>query len=270
MSAVAFDAVTLSIGGRAILAGIDLAIEAGEFIGVLGPNGSGKTTLMRAILGLLPATAGRITVFGAPPGRLNPEIGYMPQTRSLPPALRVSGRDFLKSSIRGNRFGLALHSAEDRREVDRCLDMVDGRSLALRPLADMSGGERQRLLIAQALLGRPRLLILDEPLISLDPHQQHVVVDLVRRLSRELALTVLFSAHELNQLLGAIDRVLYLGGGAAALGPVDEVIRPDVLSRLYHAPIEVVRAAGRIFVLSAGREIEREHHHDGDHDHAHL
>ena len=130
----------------------------------------------------------------------------------------------------------------------------------------MSGGERQRLLIAGALIGRPRLLLLDEPLISLDQHQQHVIVDLVRRLSRELGLTVLFSAHELNQLLGAIDRILYLGHGHAAVGTVDEVMTPATLSRLYGAPIEVVRAGGRIFVMSKGEHVEREHHHD----HAHL
>ncbi|MBZ0227909.1 MAG: ATP-binding cassette domain-containing protein, partial [Bauldia sp.] len=142
-----------------------------------------------------------------------------------------------------------------------------GAGLARRPLSAMSGGERQRLLIAEALIGRPRLLILDEPLIGLDPHQQHVVVDLVRRLSREMNLTVLFSAHELNQLLGAIDRVLYLGRGRAALGTVDEVITPDVLSPLFGAPIQVIRAGGRIFVMSDGEQIERAHHHRPDHAH---
>ena len=130
----------------------------------------------------------------------------------------------------------------------------------------MSGGERQRLLIAGAIIGRPRLLLLDEPLISLDQHQQRVVVDLVRRLSRELGLTVLFSAHEFNQLIGAIDRILYLGNGQAALGTVDEVMTAATLSRLYGAPIEVIRAGGRIFVMSDGEHVEREHHHD----HVHL
>jgi zinc/manganese transport system ATP-binding protein len=133
----------------------------------------------------------------------------------------------------------------------------------------MSGGERQRLLIAEALIGKPRLIILDEPLIGLDPSQQQAVVHLVRDLSRRLGLTVLFSAHELNQLLGAVDRVLYLGNGRAALGTVDDVIRPEVLSPLYGAPIEVVRAGGHIFVMSHGQDIEREHGHDHAHDHRH-
>jgi zinc/manganese transport system ATP-binding protein len=266
LSAVSFDHVTLSLGGVRILADVGFDVGEGEFIGVLGPNGSGKTTLMRAILGLLPAQSGRITVFGEPARRGAPGVAYLPQTRSAPPAVPVSGRDFLASAVNGERWGMPLVSAADGRAVDEALAMVGGTTLARRPLSRMSGGERQRLLVAGALIGHPRLLLLDEPLISLDQHQQHLIVDLVRRLSRELGLTVLFSAHELNQLLGAIDRILYLGHGHAAVGTVDEVMTPATLSRLYGAPIEVIRAGGRIFVMSKGEHVEREHHHD----HAHL
>lgn len=257
MNAVSLDHVTLAVGGATILSDISLAVGEGEFIGLLGPNGSGKTTIMRAVLGLLRPVAGRIEVLGRPTDRGNPAIGYLPQTRSAPPSARLSGWDFLASSINGHRWGFPRLSGADRSEIETCLARV----------AAMSGGERQRLLIAEALIGRPRLLILDEPLIGLDPHQQHVVVDLVRRLSREMNLTVLFSAHELNQLLGAIDRVLYLGRGRAALGTVDEVITPDVLSPLFGAPIQVIRAGGRIFVMSDGEQIERAHHHGPDHAH---
>ncbi|MBN9022966.1 MAG: ATP-binding cassette domain-containing protein, partial [Rhizobiales bacterium] len=181
-------------------------------------------------------------------------------------AAPVTGRDFIAAAVRGERWGLPLLSAADRRAVDEALALVNGAALGHRPLTRMSGGERQRLLIAGALIGQPRLLLLDEPLISLDQHQQQVVVDLVRDLSRRLGLTVLFTAHELNQLLGAVDRILYLGHGHAALGTVDEVVNPQTLSRLYGAPIEVIRSGGRIFVMSEGAHVEREHHHD----HAHL
>jgi zinc/manganese transport system ATP-binding protein len=266
LSAVTFDQVTLSLGGARILVDVGFDIGEGEFVGVLGPNGSGKTTLMRAILGLLPPQSGRITVFGVPARRGAAGVAYLPQTRSAPPTAPISGRDFLASAVNGERWGMPLVSAADGRAVDEALAMVGGTALARRPLSRMSGGERQRLLIAGALTGRPRLLLLDEPLISLDQHQQHVIVDLVRRLSRELGLTVLFSAHELNHLLGAIDRILYLGRGHAALGTVDEVMTPSTLSRLYGAPIEVIRAGGHIFVMSKGEHVEREHHHD----HAHL
>ena len=266
--AVNLDEVTLSVGGRAVLADISLTVGEGEFVGVLGANGAGKTTLFRAILGLQAISAGTIKVLGKPVNRGNPAIGYLPQVRSQSPTAALAGHDFLAASIAGNRLGLPVLSAAAARDIDRVLELTHGEALARRPLSDMSGGERQRLLVAQALLGQPRMILFDEPLIGLDPHQQHVVVSLVRDLSRRLKLTVLFSAHELNQLLGAIDRVLYLGHCSAALGTVDEVIQPDVLSRLYDAPIDVLRADGHIFVMSGGQDIEREHGHEHTHDHA--
>ena len=154
--------------------------------------------------------------------------------------------------------------------IDETLAAVGARDLAERPLSEMSGGERQRLLLAQALLGEPRLLLLDEPLISLDYRYQEAVIELVRRFARDRNITVLFSAHELNQLIGALDRVLYLGNGHAALGTVAEVVTAPVLSRLYGADIDVVRADGHIFVLSRGRDVERaDHLHDEGHGHDH-
>lgn len=267
MSAVELAGVTLAFGARTILSGIDLAIRDSEFVGVLGPNGSGKTTLMRAILGLLPPRLGTIRVLGRPVARGNPAVGYMPQTRGVLDNLRLSGWDFVASAANGHRWGLPLLCAAAQREVQWALDKVDAGKLARRPLAETSGGERQRLLLAQALLGRPRLLLLDEPLISLDPHHQRAVVELTRMLQKELGIAVLFSAHEINPLLGALDRVLYLGSGHAALGAVDEVISGPVLSRLYGSEIEVVRVNGRIFVMSGGHDVERDaHQHDhGEH-----
>jgi zinc/manganese transport system ATP-binding protein len=278
MSVVEFDRVALAIVRRKVLAEISLAIEQGEFIGVLGPNGAGKTTLMRAILGLLSPSEGKIRVFGRAPGRGDAQIGYLPQVRTLSPDLPVRGRDFIASSLRGERWGIPSVSHLDRKLIDEVLVATGAHELAERLLSDMSGGERQRLLLAQALLGAPRLLLLDEPLISLDHRHQERIVDLVSRFARERNITVLFSAHELNQLIGVLDRVLYLGNGRAALGTVAEVVTAPVLSRLYDAPIDVVRADGHVFVLSRGRDIERadhlhdhaghERHHDYGHHHA--
>jgi zinc/manganese transport system ATP-binding protein len=181
----------------------------------------------------------------------------------------------------GHHWGLPHASPAVRADVERVLDLVDAHALAARPLSELSGGERQRLLLAQCLLGKPKVLLLDEPLISLDPRHQTGVVDLVRRVQRELGITVLFSAHELNPLLNSLDRVLYLGNGRAALGTVDEVITKAVLSRLYGSPIDVMRVNGRIFVMSGGVEIDKldhaheegdeghEHDHEHDHDHGH-
>jgi len=255
-----FQDVTLTLGRRTVLGGVDLAIDAGEFIGVLGANGAGKTTLMRAALGLLRPSGGRIRVFGAQPRRGNPLIGYVPQHQSLPAGLRLSGFDIIAGVVAGHRLGLPWLPRAGREEVSWALEKVGAADLARRPLGALSGGERQRLLLAQALIGRPRLLLLDEPLISLDPRHQQGMVDLIRALQKELGFTALFSAHEINPLLGAIDRVLYLGGGKAALGPVDAVITPVVLSRLYGTPIEVVHLNNRIFVLAGNTDLEAQPH----------
>jgi zinc/manganese transport system ATP-binding protein len=270
MTAVALDNATLAIGGHVVLEHASFAIRAGEFIGVLGPNGAGKTTLMRAVLGLLPPSAGAVHVFGRPPRRGDPAIGYLPQVRTVLPDLRVRGRDFIGSSLHGERWGVPSLSRAHHTAIDATLDLVGARDLAGRALSDMSGGERQRLLLAQALIGEPRLLLLDEPLISLDARHQEVAIDVVRKVCRARGVTVLFSAHELNQLIGTLDRVLYLGNGQAVLGAVDEVITAPVLSKLYGTDIQVIRAEGNIFVLSRGRDVERvEHTHDHGNGHGH-
>jgi zinc/manganese transport system ATP-binding protein len=272
VTAISCDQVTVTLCGRKVLSAVDLAIQEGEFVGMLGSNGSGKTTLMRAILGLIPLQAGVIRVLGQRATRGNPSIGYMPQARGNLANIPFSGWDCVASAAGGKGWGLPHLDAAQRRDVDWALEMVGASDLARRPLSELSGGERQRLLLSQALLGRPKLLLLDEPLINLDPTHQSGVVEVVRRLQKELGFAVLFSAHELNPLLNSIDRVLYLGAGKAVLGAVDEVITGPVLSRLYGSEIEVVRLGGRIFVMAGGIDVERDaHRHEhshNDHDHA--
>jgi zinc/manganese transport system ATP-binding protein len=269
MNIITFRDVTLTLSDRVVLAGVNLAIAAGEFVGMLGPNGAGKTTLMRAVLGLIAPSRGEVRVFGRPATRGNPAIGYMPQVHGGVSATWLRGRDFVASAVDGHRLGLPVHGGKARDEVDRVLGLVGAEALAARPLGELSGGERQRLLLAQALIRRPQLLLLDEPLISLDPNHQREVVDLVKSLQVELGITVLFSAHELNPLLRAIDRVLYLGSGQAALGTVDQVITGPVLSRLYGSTIKVVHLDGGIFVMSAGQHVERDDHRHQHHEQAH-
>ena len=249
MNTISLRDVTLRRGPREVLSRITLEIGENEFIGVLGANGAGKTTLMRAILGLIRPAEGSIAVLGRAARRGSPAIGYVPQTRT-PGGLRLSGRALVAAAADGHRWGLPGIGAARAREVDRVLGLVGAQALADRPLAELSGGERQRLLLAQSLLGQPRLLLLDEPLLSLDPSRQAEVVALCRDLQRGLRISVLFSAHDINPLLGVLDRVLYLGGGQARLGTVEEVITAPVLSLLYGTAIEVVRLHGRIFVLA--------------------
>jgi zinc/manganese transport system ATP-binding protein len=271
VSALQFSKVTIRLGGRDILSAASFVIEDGEFIAMLGANGAGKTTLIRASLGLVPIAEGSIRVLGGSVSRGNAAIGYMPQNRRAIASLRLTGYDVVASGANGSKWGVPKLDAAQRREIDWALDMVDARDLARRSLNEISGGERQRLLLSQALLGRPKLLLLDEPLISLDPAFQRGVVDSVERIRKELKIGILFSTHEINPLLHAIDRVLYLGSGKAVLGTVDEVITGPVLSRLYGDEIEVVRVGGRIFVMSGEFDIDRDpHRHESDHVHDHV
>ena len=267
MSALRFDDVAIRLGRRDILAAASFDIGERELVGVLGANGAGKTTLMRAALGLVPLAAGAITVLGKAATRGNPSIGYMPQDRGAIVGVRLSGWDVVASAAIGTRFGFVRLDKAARREIDWALSLVGARDLARRSLGELSGGERQRVLLAQTLLGRPRLLMLDEPLISLDPAHQKSVVETARRICDELKIAVLFSAHELNPLVNAIDRVLYLGGGSAVIGPVDEVVTGPVLTRLYGTRIEVVHAKDRYFVMAGDVDVDREPHRHEAHDH---
>jgi zinc/manganese transport system ATP-binding protein len=277
MNVIDLDRASIRVRDRTVLSEITISVGAGEFIGVLGPNGSGKTTLMRTLLGLIKPSSGTVRVFGRAPRRGDAALGYVPQVRTVLPELRMRGLDVVASCLHGERWGIPTLPQADRRMIEDTLAAVGARDLADRPLSEMSGGERQRLLLAQALIGSPRLLLLDEPLISLDPHHQQVVIDFIRRFGRERGVTILFSAHELNQLLGALDRVLYLGRGRAVLGTVDEVVTAPVLSRLYGADIQVIHAEGHIFVMSQGHNVERGNHLHDDlsrpqhdhHEHAH-
>ncbi len=263
MNAIEFDKVTLTYGGRRVLSDVSFSIPQGAFVGLLGANGAGKTTMLRAILGLIKPAGGAISVLGKAPTRGNAAIGYMPQARRALGDVGISGLDFVLSAAGGHRWGWPVASAAEKEAAWKALEEVGAGDLARRPLGELSGGERQRILIAQSLIGNPQLLLLDEPLISLDAGHQRAIIDLVHEIGERLGIAVLFCSHEINPLLRAVDRVLYLGKGKAAIGSVDEVISGPVLSKLYGTHINVVRVAGRIFVMADDVELESGAHvHD--------
>ncbi|MES0130987.1 ABC transporter ATP-binding protein [Mesorhizobium sp. M0029] len=263
MNAIEFDKVTLTYGGRRVLSDVSFSIPQGAFVGLLGANGAGKTTMLRAILGLIKPAGGAISVLGKAPTRGNADIGYMPQARRALGDVGVSGLDFVLSAAGGHRWGWPVASAAEKEGAWKALEEVGAGDLARRPLGELSGGERQRILIAQSLIGNPQLLLLDEPLISLDAGHQRAIIDLVHQIGERLGIAVLFCSHEINPLLRAVDRVLYLGNRKAAIGSVDEVISGPVLSKLYGTHINVVRVAGRIFVMADDVELESGAHvHD--------
>lgn len=246
------DRVAIALGGRPVLRDVTAELRPGEFVGLIGSNGAGKTTLLRVILGLLRPDGGRVEVLGRAVGRGNRAVGYVPQKAQIDPDTPLRGRDLVALGLDGERWGLPLPSRARRARIDEALRAVDALSYADAPAGRLSGGEQQRLLIAQALLTNPRLLLLDEPLSNLDLRSANAVVQLVARIGRERGVTVLLVAHDINPLLGVMDRVLYLAAGRAAIGPVDEVVRGDVLSRLYGYRVDVLRVQGRVLVVAGG------------------
>jgi zinc/manganese transport system ATP-binding protein len=229
---------------------ISFAIAPGEFVGIIGGNGAGKSTLLRLTLGLLEPSDGEIRVFGSVPRKARGSFGYVPQRIELDPDLPLRARDFVALGVDGARFGLPLASAKRRASVDATLADVGATALAEKPVGRLSGGEQQRLAIAQAIAGKPRLLLLDEPLANLDLSSAAEIVELIARLGRDRGMTVMLVSHDVNPLARVMDRVLYLAGGAAALGTVAEIINEDTLSRLYDRPVDVLRVRGRIIVVA--------------------
>jgi zinc/manganese transport system ATP-binding protein len=240
----------VAMGGRTIWRDATLAIEPGEFAAVLGPNGAGKSTLLRLLLGQLPLAAGSVAVLGAAPRAAAGAIGYLPQRHSFDATTRIRGIDLVRLGLDGARWGLPLGRREERRRVDEALARIDASEYAQRPIGECSGGEQQRLLIAAALVARPRILLLDEPLDGLDLPNQSAISALLNEICREDAITVLLVAHDVNPLLAHLDRVVYVAGGSILSGPPEQVIASDTLSELYQSPVEVLRTAdGRLVVV---------------------
>ncbi|HYR49781.1 MAG TPA: ABC transporter ATP-binding protein [Candidatus Eisenbacteria bacterium] len=248
-------------GTRPIWSGATFSIPAGSFTAVLGPNGSGKSTLIRMILGQLEAARGRLEVLGGSPHRGNPSIGYVPQGSSFDPDLSIRGRDFIGLGIDGHRWGVRLAGREKAdAQVRSAIEAVDASGYADRSLGRLSGGEQQRLLLAQALVGRPRLLVLDEPLSHLDLRNQRAMVQLISEVARRRNLTVLLIAHDVNQLLAHIDHVLYIAQGKLAMGKPKDIITSSRLTEIYSSPVEVISdSRGRLFVVGLEEEVSHPH-----------
>ena len=254
MSTVSVDGLAMRYGERQLFSGLSFSLGRGELLAVLGPNGAGKSTLLRILLGVVQPTAGRVEIDG---GR--GAVGYVPQQRAFDRELPLRGRDLVRLGVDGHRFGLrGLGGDRAGALVERALAAVGAEQYADMPVGRLSGGEQQRLRVAQALVSEPRVVVADEPLLSLDLAYQAVVVSALDAYRRRTEAPVVFVTHDVNPVLPVVDRVLYLAGGAWAMGTVDEVMASDTLSRLYGAEIDVLRVRGRIVVVG----VPDEHHHD--------
>jgi zinc/manganese transport system ATP-binding protein len=254
------DGIGVRLGGRQILRDVSFAVRPGEFTGLIGPNGAGKTTLLKVILGLQPPTAGRVLLDGKPrPRRPGSVIGYVPQKIVVDPDMPLRARDVVALGLDGHRLGLPLPSRARRERVDEALAAVDAERYADARVGELSGGEQQRVLIAHAVISRPRLLLLDEPLANLDLRSEQGIVSVLARLAREYSIAVLISAHDMNPLMAETDTIVYVAAGKVASGRTDEVIQPEVLSALYGSPVDVLRVHGRVLVIS-GHERDPAHH----------
>jgi len=259
------DNVGVRLGGRQILSDVSFTVAPGQFTGLIGPNGAGKTTLLRVILGLTPPTEGRVLLNGSPKTRQGGGlIGYVPQKLAIDQDMPLRARDVVGLGIDGNKLGFPLPSASRRRRVTEALEAVGAESYADARIGELSGGEQQRVLIAHALIGRPKLLLLDEPLANLDLKSEQGIVSVLAGLAHEQGIAVLISAHDLNPLLREIDTVVYVAGGRAAAGRTDEIIQSDVLSALYGSRVDVLHVNGRILVIAGEEQQEPQAHHPAE------
>jgi len=267
---VQLSAAAARVGGNDIWSGVNITVQHGEFVAILGPNGSGKSTLLKVLLGLQPVAEGAVRVLGSPPGRRNRDIGYLPQRRAFSGDVRIRGVDIVRLGLDGDRWGTPLPLLSRllrpaayrarQEQIARVIELVGASGYAQRPIGQCSGGEQQRLLIAQALIRRPRLLVLDEPLDSLDVPSQAGISALIQRVCREQGVAVLLVAHDVNPILSYLDKVVYVAGGTAVAGRPADVITADTLTRLYGTPIDVLHDRSGRLVVVGQRDVPAEHH----------
>jgi zinc/manganese transport system ATP-binding protein len=248
---LSLDGIAVRLGGRQVLSDVDVTIRKGEFTGLIGPNGAGKTTMLRVILGLQEPSAGRVLIDGQPRRTSDKAaIGYVPQKLVIDPDMPLRARDVVSLGLDGHRLGFGFPSRQRRELIEATLRDVGAQAYANARVGELSGGEQQRVLIAHALISRPRLLLLDEPLANLDLKSEQEIVTLLGKLAREQQIAVLLSAHDMNPLLGVMDRIVYVANGRVATGSADEVVTSEGLTRLYGHHVDVIRVHDRILVVA--------------------
>lgn len=260
--AIRLSGAGLAFGDRVLWHDVSFDVRAGEFLAVLGPNGSGKTSLIKVLLGMQSLSSGTAEIAGRPVATGNPHVGYVPQQKQLDFQTPLRGRDLVRMGLDGHRWGIGRRSKKVAAKIDELLEAVGATEFADAPVGMLSGGEQQRLRIAQAMAGDPSVLLCDEPLLSLDLHHQRIVSSLIDRQRIAQNTAVLFVTHEVNPVLGLVDRILYLVGGRFRIGTPAEVMTTETLSELYGSKVEVFNVGGRLVIV--GAEDNHAHHVLGD------
>ena len=252
----AIRAERLEVGYRDKIVWRDATFEVrrGEFVAVIGPNGAGKTTLFRLLLGLQRPSAGALTVLGAAPRRGNPRIGYVPQRHTIDNETHVAASTLVRLGVSGTRWGPGLSPRREAEAAEEALAAVGASELGPRSLGSMSGGELQRVFLAEALVGNPELLLLDEPLSNLDLRRSRDLVEVVHDLVRTRRVTTLLVAHDINPLIRCLDKVIYIANGNVATGPPDRVLTSSSLTELYGVPVEVLHDSRGNIVIVGGED----------------
>ena len=255
---------TLKFGSRTLWEGLDIDIAPGEFVAILGPNGTGKSTLLKVLLGLIPLTSGNARINDEDAGQDNKQVGYVPQQKNFDRSLPIRGRDLVEFGLNGNRFGFHNHKTATR-QVNEAIATVHAEEYANMPIGLLSGGEQQRLRIAQAIVSNPSILLCDEPLLSLDLSSQATIVNAIDDYRNRANAAVIFVTHEINPILPFVDRVLYIANGKWVIDTPSKVLQSSILSKLYGSPVDVIKHHGRLLVIGAdeaAHTAEGAHHED--------
>lgn len=251
--------LTVGYKDKTVWHNANFSVNRGEFVAVIGPNGAGKTTMFRLLLGLQPPISGELKIFDSKPRRGNSKIGYVPQHHRIDNETNIECLELVRLAYSGNHWGLSLSSKTEKKAALDALEAVGALDLAHKSLGTLSGGELQRIYLAEALVSNPEMLLLDEPLSNLDLKRIKDLVGLVHEVVRSRNVTAFLVAHDINPLIQYLDKVIYVANGKVATGRPEEVLTSKKLTELYGTPVEVLHdSKGNIVIV--GTEDHHEEH----------
>jgi ABC-type Mn2+/Zn2+ transport system ATPase subunit len=212
---------------KAITPEFNLTIDENQWIGIIGKNGAGKSTFLKSILGNLAVKSGKLSIFGAPVGKHNQAISYIPQEREINLADNMSGTSLVMSSYTGWKFGVPWYSKKLRLQVQSLIELVGATEYAHQPFNTLSGGQKKRIYLAQALVNQPKLLLLDEPLADLDPHAKQHFIEALQKIHKNQQLGLMIISHDMHEIANHLDAFIHFSGTGVHYCATIECVRED-------------------------------------------